>query len=241
MRRPRCAIRMGSWSSCSTPGAERVRGRDRRSLGTARGHPRARGRPHPRRPVRRNAARRPRRGRHQDRTDRGRPVPPGRVAVRRRAQRLLREHQPQQAQRARRSHDGRGTGRARRAREDRPRAAREPAPVDDPQARARLRVDAPVQPEDRVRGAHRVRARRPGGGMARLRLRDPGDHRRGGHDGRARRAADAGRLLGGRQLGGNHGRARPRREGARREGRPGRRLAASTSCSRSSTTRPPPT
>ena len=138
---------------------------------------RARGRPHPRRPVRRNAARRPRRRRHQDRADRGRPVAPGRVAVRRRAQRVLREHQPQQAQRAHRSHDRRGTGRARRAREDRARAAREPAPVDDPQARARLRVAAPVQPEDRVRGAHRLRARRPGGGVARVRLRDPGRSR----------------------------------------------------------------
>ena len=83
---------------------------------------------------------------------------------------------------------------------DRARAAREPAAVDDPQARPRLRVVAPLQPEDRVRGAHRVRARRPRGRVARVRLRDPGRRRRRRDDRRARRAAHARRLLGGRQL-----------------------------------------
>ena len=43
---------------------------DGRVAGPARRHPRARGRPHPRRTVRRDAARRPRRRRHQDRADR---------------------------------------------------------------------------------------------------------------------------------------------------------------------------
>ena len=76
--------------------------------------------------------------------------------TRRRAQRVLREPEPQQAQRAHRSHHRRRAGGARRARGDRARAAREPAAVDDPQARARLRVVAPVQPEDRVRRAHRA-------------------------------------------------------------------------------------
>ena len=58
-----------------------------------------------------------------------------------------------------------GQATARCARADGRRAARQPAPVDDQEPRARLRVVAPLQPEDRVRRAHRLRPRRPGVGV----------------------------------------------------------------------------
>ena len=127
------------------------------------------------------------------------------------------------------------------ARRDRARAAREPAAVDDPQARARLRVAAPVQPEDRLRRAHRLRARRPGGRVARVRLRDPGDHRRRGDDGRARRTAR--RSPATRRSTTRRG-SWPRSGSWRRcsRARAARSTSrSSTSCSRSSTTRPRPT
>ena len=157
----------------------------------------------------------------------GRPVAPGRVAARRRAQRVLREPEPQQAQRAHRP-DDRGRDRRSSVSSRRPPHALlvnlRPSAIRQASGSTTSRCVG-YNPKIVCVALTGYGLDGPGGRVARVRLRDPGDDRRRRHDGRARRTARPRRLLRGRQLVGDHGRARARGEGPRGQGRPGRRLA----------------